>query len=140
MIIFFQKYILKTMFRYKKDLSRRVLSEYMWNSKIGSEKSMDHCMPLCDFVILAVLYIFNSVVHLFLYFWECHSIELEKWHIWSKFDVVAGLASWENYAPKRYCIGKKVIFCPWITLFFSDPIFFRCKTFRFVKNSKFWVK
>jgi hypothetical protein len=26
--------------------------------------------------------------------------------------VVAGLASWKNYAPIRYCIEKKVIFCP----------------------------
>ncbi len=53
------------MFRYKKDLSRLVLSEYMLNSKIGSEKSMGHCMALCDFVILAVLYVFDPVVHLF---------------------------------------------------------------------------
>jgi hypothetical protein len=53
--IFPEIHILKTMFFYKKDLSRRVLSEYMCNSKIGNEKSMGHCMSLCDFVILAVL-------------------------------------------------------------------------------------
>jgi hypothetical protein len=76
----------------------------------------------------------------FRYFWDCHSIELEKLHLWYKFDVVADLASGKNYAAKRYCIGKKVIFCPSIVLFSSDPKVFRCKKFRFVKNSKFWVK
>jgi hypothetical protein len=68
MMIFFQKYILKTMFHYEKDLSRQVLSEYMWNSKIGTENSMDHCMALCDFIILTVFKIFEPIAHLFFIF------------------------------------------------------------------------
>jgi hypothetical protein len=35
-----------------------------------------------------------------------HSIELEKLRLWSNFDVVAGLASWKNYAPKGAVLQK----------------------------------